>query len=95
MRSKQGGFGPCSKNQANVTTPPPLESVRSPGWANWTKPQQTSHLDRVSQLMVPGGGHWTMVRGQAKEGSGHGPITYPTVLPFEPESTVEPGTLST
>ena len=36
-----------------------------------------------------------MVTGQTMEGSGHGPLTYPTVLPFEPESTIEPGTLST
>ncbi len=28
MRSKKGGFGPWSKNQANVTNHPPLESVR-------------------------------------------------------------------
>ena len=41
--------------------------------------------------MVPRGGRQTTVRGRTKEGSGHGPITYPTVLPFEPESTVEPG----
>ncbi len=67
--------------------PPPWKAYR-------TKPRHTSRLDSVSRLMVPGGGHRTTVRGQAKEGLGHGPITYPTVLPFEPESTVEPGTLS-
>ncbi len=35
-----------------------------------------------------------MVRVQTKKGLGHDSMFYPTVLPFELESTVEPGTLS-
>jgi hypothetical protein len=82
-------------SQCNKPPPPWKVFQCSPHWANWTKPQHTSRLDSVSRLMVLGGGCRTMVRGQTKEGLGHGPITYPTVLPFEPKSTVEPGTLST
>ena len=75
--------------------PPPWKAYQcSPRWAIWTKPRHTSHLDSVSWLMVPGGGRRTRVRGQTKEGLGHGLITYPTILPFESESTEEPGTLS-
>jgi hypothetical protein len=32
--------------------------------------------------MMPGGGHRTTGMGQTKEGSGGGPITYPTDVPF-------------
>ena len=52
-------------------------------------------LDSVSQLMVLEGSRQKTVRDQTKEALGHGPMTYPTILPLEPESTVEPGTLST
>ncbi len=54
--------------------------------------KHTSCLDSVMRLMMMGGGRLTVARGRKKERLGHGPTI---VLPFEPESTIEPGTLST
>ena len=86
-----------ANNQANVTNHPPLESV--PMLASLGESDQAATYTASRKCVTANGAGGRLSDnskvGQTTEGLRHGSMTYPAVLPFEPESTVEPGTLST